>query len=72
MKQISKLVQGNSSYGNIQTVTVTHNLNNLNPYVSIKEETTNSFILTHISYTLNNLSISGLRTGTRYIVTIIG
>jgi hypothetical protein len=72
VKQISKLVDGNSSFNNIQTVTVTHNLNNTNPYVSIKEEGSSSFILTYIVYTANNIAISGLRTGTRYIVTIIG
>jgi hypothetical protein len=72
MKRVIKSVDGNSSFRNIQGVTVTHNLNNTNPYIFIKEKLSQSTILTKIDFTSKTIIVYGLRTGIEYIVTIIG
>ncbi len=73
MTRVTKVVTGNSTIpNNIQTTRVIHNLNNLAPYVQIKEEDTNSPVITRVDTSQQSILIYALETGKSYVITIIG
>ena len=73
MTRVTKVVTGNSTIPNdIQTTRVIHNLNNLAPYVQIKEEDTNSPVITRVDTSQQSILIYALETGKSYVITIIG
>ncbi len=73
MTRVTKIVTGNSTIPNdIQTTRVIHNLNNLAPYVQIKEEDTNSPVITRVDTSQQSILIYALETGKSYVITIIG